>query len=92
MKKYKTLEIVSLYAGVRVGLTPAQAGSRMHNLEETEDEGVFQVVNPVQFKAGETLELGKVDKIVASKLESLKQEREKTKSTGRGRRVKPDES
>lgn len=51
MKTYKAMKVVTLAQG-NVSLTEDQAKTRAHNIKGMGD-GVYQIVNPVQFKAGE---------------------------------------
>lgn len=60
MRKYTTIAILSLQAGITVGLSHAQAAPRAHALKpiELNDKtkmGVYQVTAPIQFKVGETI-------------------------------------
>lgn len=68
MKKYETTGVINLFGGV-VGLSKAQAASRSHALKKLKS-GRFEVVAPVQFKAGEIIGLEKPDKATLLLLES----------------------
>ena len=76
MNTYKTTEIVDIFGG-KVGLTKKQAKRRPGKLRKlrgvTEgNRGLFEVVNPIQFKAGEVVMLENPDKITLAKLELVK--------------------
>lgn len=70
--------------GTVLRLTPQQAADRMHNLEPVEPAegakfaGEFRVTRPVEFKAGETIELlaGEVGKADVDHLLPLDSESE----------------
>ncbi len=62
MKRYCTTDIFDLYQGV-VGLTPLQVKTRLHNLRMISD-GIYEIISPVQFKAGEVLLLEDLPKTV----------------------------
>ena len=51
-KKYIVTAIFATLPGGIVTLTTAQASTRSHNLKPL-DDGRYEIVNPVQFKAGE---------------------------------------
>jgi hypothetical protein len=65
MKEYRTAGIVTISGG-KIGLTPAQAGKRATFVEETKEKGVYIVLKPVTFKAGELVRLDQVSKAQAS--------------------------
>lgn len=76
MKIYRTQEIVRLHGG-RIGLSKEQAALRMHCLVEMkEEEGIFEIRSPVEFKAGECIALEAPDKITLAMLESMESEDE----------------
>ncbi len=54
MKDYITAGTISLHAG-KVRLSADQARRRMHLLagKESQKSGIFEIVKPLQFKAGE---------------------------------------
>ena len=64
MYKYRALEVVSLFTGVIAGLTPKDQNRRGYALREIEegeihyekDEPRFEIVEPVQPKAGTEFE------------------------------------
>lgn len=70
MKQYTTTGVVDVYAGL-VGLSDGQARDRAHNLKPVK-KGVFEVVVPIQFKAGETIGLAKPDKAILTRLSAVK--------------------
>lgn len=69
MRAYRTMVMVDLYCG-RVGLSRTQADARARNLRQVSD-GVYEIVNPVQFKAGEIIRLDDPEKIILGRLECL---------------------
>lgn len=69
MREYITTNIVDIYCG-RIGLDENQAGCRGPSLNKI-DNGVYEVLAPVQFKAGEKIKLDNPDKILAGKLDDL---------------------
>ncbi len=81
MKRYTvTGTIVTLDGGSRVTLTTGQAKTRMHNLKRI-DGDVYEVINPVQMKHGETFGYsGSVSKALMTEFktpEQIKSEAEK---------------
>jgi len=54
MIKVRVLSAVTFAAGTRLALDPRQAGARQHAVRPL-GKGLFEVSQPVQFKAGETL-------------------------------------
>ena len=54
MKKYKVMSIITLFAGL-IQLTDAQASVRKGSLKETKKKGVYEITEPIQFKAGEEI-------------------------------------
>ena len=69
MKTYRTKAIVDLYRGT-IGLTDVQAVTRVRNLRPVAD-GIYEIISPVQFKAGEAIRLGEVENTVLDRLECL---------------------
>jgi hypothetical protein len=63
MKRYRTLETVRITGGL-IGLDESQALPRMRCLDSVED-GVFIVMLPVEFKAGEVIFLDEPAKTMA---------------------------
>ncbi len=53
MNKYTVTHPITIQSGL-LQLTPAQAKGRLHNLTEVAS-GLFEVVKPVCFKAGESI-------------------------------------
>jgi len=70
MRKYETTAVVDLFGGL-IGLSEEQAARRARNLKPVK-KGVYEIVGPVQFKAGELISLDKPDKATAAKLEWIK--------------------
>ena len=71
MKKYTiTGSPVRLVNGV-LGLTEDQAKPRLHNLNALKKKGIFEIVQPVVFKAGEAIGFdGDIPKSLAQLMES----------------------
>lgn len=69
MKTYRTTGILDLFCG-RIGLVDTQAAPRGRSLRRLGD-GLYEVVSPVQFKAGEVLRLDDLPKTVLGRLECL---------------------
>ena len=67
MLEYRTTNIVDIYCGC-VGLADKQAECRCNSLKKISN-GVYEILKPIQFKAGEKIMLDKPDKIILSKLE-----------------------
>ena len=66
MKKYKVTGRAAKFSSGRVKLSVDQAASRIHNLKSLGD-GVFEIVNPIEFKNGEVFgHDGEVPKVMAS--------------------------
>lgn len=66
MKRYQTTQTLRLFGGL-VGLTDRQAQTRSHFLQKMKT-GIYEIVSPVEFKAGETIRLDKPDKITRAML------------------------
>lgn len=75
MKQYKTNAIVTITDG-SVMLNEDQARRRRHKLKPTDKENVFEIMQPIQFKAGEVFgydgELSKTYKSIIDDLDELK--------------------
>ena len=69
MQKYKTTATIELFSG-KVGLSEKQAATRTARLKKVK-QGVFEVVSPVQFKAGEEIGIEDPDKATLANLEQL---------------------
>ena len=59
-----------VYPGVVIGLDPAQAQPRAHNLRATGDRDVYEVLGIVEFKRGESF-LIKTDGLSRAEMDSL---------------------
>lgn len=58
MQKYTVKgDKLSLGVGALIGLDRGQYKDRAHNLKPTEVPGVYETVQPVEFKKGETVEV-----------------------------------
>lgn len=77
--KYTTIAVLSLQAGVVLGLTDAQAAPRMHALAPVPDRKAWYTTTaPVQFKVGEVLLCdGDLPKHLAHGVESADSEKRK---------------
>lgn len=64
MERFEVTEVMNLNGGT-VELDEDQARRRIHNIVEV-DKGVYEIVNPIQFKVGETFGYdGEVNKALA---------------------------
>ena len=78
MKTYTIHRAVTLISGL-LKLTPGQVKSRTHNLK-AKDKGLFEIVNPVCFKAGEVIGYdGLLSKDTAEIKEIIKPEKQTLK-------------
>lgn len=55
MQDYTTTGKFVMHAGALVRLSPAQAAARAHRIAKTDQEGVFEVIKSIEFKAGEQI-------------------------------------
>ena len=62
MKTYKTTALITLYGG-EIGLTEDQAAPRRRRLEGGK-KGVYTILKPVKFKAGEVIRLPEAPKVL----------------------------
>jgi hypothetical protein len=69
MLEYKTTGIVKINCGY-VGLDKKQADARRHYIRPA-DDGTYEVMQPVMFKAGEKVRLNNPDKHTLEKLELI---------------------
>lgn len=77
LKKYLTLEKVSLFSGV-VGLSKKQAEPRLRiKALESRPGGLYKILSPIQFKAGEIIGLDSPDKAVLAQIELTPAEKAK---------------
>ena len=68
MNKFEAIEAINLHSG-NVELDEDQARRRAHNIKEVE-EGIFNIINPIQFKIGEKFGYdGEVSKTLAQSLD-----------------------
>lgn len=71
MNIYQVATAITLHTGI-LGLTPAQAASRRAALTDL-GEGLYQIQQPVQFKAGEVIAYdGPMTKAMASQIKPKK--------------------
>lgn len=86
MRTYTVLAVLTLQAGASVALTGKQAGIRAHALKPVKvnpktGDGIFQVLEPVQFKAGETIATDlELNKALATTLEPVEDTRTKAQA------------
>lgn len=76
MKKYKAISPLKVTSGL-VELSEKQAKRRARLIMPGNREGVYEIVKPVQFKAGEVFGLADVSKVHLAKLVHLPTEEEK---------------
>ena len=69
MQKYKTTAIIDLFTG-KVGLSENQVARRPGKLRKIK-AGIYEILAPVQFKAGEVIELENPDKVTLAKLDLI---------------------
>jgi len=70
MLEYKTTGIIRVNGGY-VGLNQKQADTRHRKVKATKNAGVYEVVAPIVFKAGETLKMDNPDKVALNHLVCL---------------------
>jgi len=70
MREYKTVQTVDLYTG-RIGLADDQVRPRANRLKKIHD-GIYGILAPVQFKAGETIRLDDIPKNIRHRFEIVK--------------------
>jgi len=87
MRKLIALAALTIQAGATLGLTAKQAADRGHALKPLKVEGApagsaaYEVVSPVQFKAGETFYCdADLNKGLASLVEDEESQRKKKKA------------
>jgi hypothetical protein len=64
--------VIDLFCG-RIGLGESQAEARARSLRPI-SAGVYEIVGPIQFKAGEKIMLEEIDKTILGGLECLSEE------------------
>jgi hypothetical protein len=69
VRQFKTQRIIELFTGV-VGLDENQAKRRRASLKEIK-KGVYEIMAPVQFKAGEVIYLSEIPKPYRAALEEI---------------------
>jgi len=72
MIEYKTLQIVNLFSG-EIGLSPKQAKPRSKKLKPVFGKpDTFEILEGIQFKAGETIRLaGVIPKVMRASLSKI---------------------
>jgi len=88
MKEYITTQTVDLYTGL-IGLTKEQAQVRGQALSEVR-KGVYEIIFPVQFKAGELIKLADPDKGTLPKLDLGPREKAKAEAEAKAAKEKAD--
>ena len=80
--KYRVLSPVTFHAGATLGLTEAQAHARRYGLKPIA-KGLHQVIDSVQFKAGEEIAVqGDLPKVLVASLQALAGGRVPQKAVG----------
>jgi hypothetical protein len=79
MARYEVTRTLDLYGGI-VGLDKHQAAARAQCLEQLPD-GTYNIIAPVQFKAGEVIMLVKPDKATRTRLAAKKSTGKKAQET-----------
>jgi len=82
MKRYRTISAIELKSGL-IGLNPAQAGKRPRSVVATDTDGVYRIISPVQFAAGEVVGLDLSDTWLLGKLEEIEPEPQIFRKKGR---------
>ena len=76
MKKYQTLKTITFLTGI-LELSPEQAAKRQHRLKKKGVRGSkYEVIDEVQFKAGEIIGIEKVNKLYEPHLREIAKEDE----------------
>ena len=74
MREYQTTGTVRVNSGY-IGLDKRQADARAGNINSVSGKkGLYEVVRPIEFKAGEKIRLEKPDKATLAKMDLLKKE------------------
>lgn len=77
MKTYKVTRILDLFTGP-IGLTGEQAAPRIRaGCLEGGENGVYAIVKPVQFIAGEVVRLPEVPRVLMQSVEEIAPDEEK---------------
>ena len=75
--KYRALETISLFSG-KISLSEKQASIRSTVLKPVKNKkGLYEIIGPVQFKRGETIDLIDPEKPILKSLECLEPPEEK---------------
>jgi hypothetical protein len=69
MREYQTTGIIRVNCGY-IGLDKHQAGARRSRVRQIRD-GVYEVLQPIEFKAGEKIRLDNPDKITLARMDCL---------------------
>lgn len=55
MNRYRTVAVQTTINHGRVALRPEQAAMRSHAIQATDEQDVYEVLGPINFKAGEVI-------------------------------------
>jgi len=69
MREYQTTGIIRVNCGY-IGLDKHQAGARRSRVKKVSD-GIYEVLQPIEFKAGEKIKLENPDKITLARMYCL---------------------
>ncbi len=76
MKEYITTDRIKLFHG-RIGMDDKQAARREHQVRKIPgSRDIFEIVSPVSFKRGEIIRLADPDKLIRTKVELMKKEKD----------------
>ena len=80
MKQYKVISVIELFSGV-IGLSDKQAGLREKKLKKV-GKGRYEIMQPVQFKAGEIVSFDRPPKPYLPVLAKLAADKEPASDGG----------
>jgi hypothetical protein len=70
MREYQTTGIIRINSGY-IGLDRRQADARRSRVTPTQTDGVYQVLDQIEFKAGEKIRLDNPDKVLLDRMQDL---------------------
>jgi hypothetical protein len=70
MREYQTTGIIRVNSGY-IGLDKRQADARRSRVKPTKQNGVYEVLKPIEFKAGEKIRMDQPDKVNLAKMQDL---------------------
>lgn len=70
MREYQTTGVIRINSGY-IGLDKRQAGARRSRVKPTKDDGVYEVLKPIEFKAGEKIRMDAPDKVILDRMQDL---------------------